>query len=130
MIAAAAPFPGLGSVAEHAKPSCTAAPLVADRAVQDSGGLGFAPRGPAGMQEDFTQPRRPQSQGGPSGSTMMWPISPAFPDVPRTTSSLRTMPQPMPVPMYMKMKLPAPLGPPAQVSATAALVTSLSTRTE
>ena len=32
--------------------------------------------------------------------------------------------------MYMKTKLPAPLGPPAQVSATAALVTSLSTRTE
>ena len=83
-----------------------------------------------GMQEDFTQPRRPQSHGGPSGSTMIWPISPAFPEVPRTTSSLRTMPQPMPVPMYIKTKLPAPLGPPAQVSATAALVTSLSTRTE
>src|SRR6478609_6824110 len=71
-----------------------------------------------------------KSQGGPSGSTMMWPISPALPDVPRTTSSFRTIPQPMPVPMYMNTKLPAPLGPPAHVSATAALVTSLSTSTE
>ena len=78
------------------------------------------------MAEDFTQPRWPQSHSGPSGSTMMCPISPAFPEVPRTTSSLRTIPQPIPVPMYMKTKLPAPLGPPAQVSATAALVTSLS----
>ncbi|MCY1231011.1 hypothetical protein D9M72_434470 [compost metagenome] len=82
------------------------------------------------MLLDFTQPRSPQSQGGPSGSTMMCPISPAFPEVPRTTSSFRTMPQPMPVPMYIKMKLPEPLGPPAQVSATAALVTSLSTRVD
>ena len=82
------------------------------------------------MQEDFTQPRMPQSHGGPSGSTMMCPISPAFPEVPRTTSSFRTMPRTEPVPMYINTKLPAPLGPPAQVSATAALVTSLSTRVE
>ncbi len=58
---------------------------------------------------------------------MICPISPALPEVPRTTSSLSTIPQPIPVPMYIKTKLPAPLGPPAQVSATAALVTSLST---
>ena len=61
---------------------------------------------------------------------MMCPISPALPEVPRTTSSLRTIPQPIPVPMYMKTKLPSPLGPPAQVSATAALVTSLSMRVD
>src|SRR6478735_9488283 len=79
-----------------------------------------------GMAEDFTQPCCPQSQRAPPGSTTMCPISPALPEVPRTTSSLSTIPQPIPVPIYMKTKLPSPLGPPAQVSATAALVTSLS----
>ena len=41
---------------------------------------------------------------------MMCPISPALPEVPRTTSSLRTIPQPIPVPMYMKTKLPLAAG--------------------
>ena len=44
------------------------------------------------------QPRCPQRQSGPFGSTEMWPTSPAVPRAPRHSSPSATMPAAMPVP--------------------------------
>ena len=43
-------------------------------------------------------PRLPHSHRMPSGTTCMWPNSPAIPNRPRITRPSRTMPPPMPVP--------------------------------
>ena len=45
-----------------------------------------------------TQPRLPQPQGLPFGTTVMCPSSPAMPRKPRSTFPFETMPPPIPVP--------------------------------
>ena len=115
MISSALGSPAAAAAHSSAKLSWMAGPVTASRGPSRTPASTARATSTWGMLVDSTHPRIPQSHSAPSGSTMMCPISPAFPEVPRTTSSFSTIPQPIPVPIYIKTKLPAPLGPPAQV---------------
>ena len=52
----------------------------------------------SGVHVTATHPRAPHQQGGPSGSTMICPISPELSRLPRMISSSITRPAPTPVP--------------------------------
>ena len=56
------------------------------------------PGSPGALATVSRQPRRPQWQSAPSGSTTMWPISPAPRRSPSNSSPSRTSPAPMPLP--------------------------------
>ncbi len=74
-------------------------------------------------------PRRPQTHGGPYGSTTMWPNSPVNPLWPRWSAPPATTPPPMPVPSVTRIMSSDPRPAPRRHSASAAHVASLSTRT-
>ncbi len=74
------------------------------------------------------QPRLPHSQRMPSGTTCMWPNSPAMPKRPRMTRPSRTMPPPMPVPRLTMTRWLSPRPAPKRYSAHTAALASLSTK--
>ena len=75
------------------------------------------------------QPLLPQAHQWPSGTTVMWPHSPAIPYVPRNTRPSTTRAPPMPVPSVMQTMTPAPRPAPNRYSAQPAAFASLSTMT-
>ena len=75
------------------------------------------------------QPRRPHSQAWPSGTTCMWPNSPAMPLAPRRTRPSRSTAPPMPVPIVIISAELAPRAAPWCASARAAQLASLSSTT-
>src|SRR4029453_16808292 len=75
------------------------------------------------------QPRAPQRQRGPSGSTVTCPTSPAKPLTPRNSSPPITMPAPTPISPETWTKSSRPSWPPNHSSPRAARLASLSTST-
>ncbi len=75
------------------------------------------------------QPRLPQGQRWPPGTTCMWPNSPATPYLPRLTWPSSRMAPPMPVPRVIMTRWSSPRPAPKRHSAQAAVLASLSTMT-
>ena len=73
------------------------------------------------------QPRRPQTQGGPFGSTTMWPNSPVNPWAPTRRRPPATTPPPIPVPSVTITMSSQPRPAPTVHSDSAAQVASLPT---
>ena len=96
-------------------------------AVVPSGSPAARIRPPSAVPEliGSTQPRRPQRQGGPAGSTGMWPSWPAAAR-PRTMRPSSIRPPPMPVPMVSRARWRAPRPAPRRASAISAMLASLS----
>ena len=76
-----------------------------------------------------TQPRRPHEQTISAGASGRWPISPATPCAPSTTSPFRYSPQPIPVPIVTIAKESVSTPMPNHSSAMVRARTSLSTTT-
>ena len=72
-----------------------------------------------------TQPRRPQRQSRPPGTTFRWPSCPAVPR-PRSTRPPSSTAPPMPVPMVSITTVPRPAAAPWAASAKSAIVASFS----
>ncbi len=81
------------------------------------------------LQYCSQQPVPPHSQAWPSGTTCMWPNSPAIPLLPRCTRPLSTTAPPMPVPRVTTIASVAPRAAPKATSARAAQLASLSRTT-
>src|SRR5207302_860520 len=74
------------------------------------------------------QPRPPQAQGRPSGTTTTWPTWPALPAAPSSRRPPSTTPPPTPVDTTTAMKSLTPAAAPTQPSARARALASLSTK--
>jgi len=75
------------------------------------------------------QPRPPQTQPSPSGSTTTWPMCPALPCAPEMARPSRMRPPPTPVETTMPSRLGTPRPAPRQCSPTVRHIASLCTRT-
>ena len=71
------------------------------------------------------QPRRPQVQGSPSSTRMLWPTSPPAPPSPDTIFPSTMTPPPTPVPSVTSTMLRQSMAAPATTSASAAQLASL-----
>src|SRR6185312_5259114 len=72
------------------------------------------------------QPRDPQAQRRPLGSTTMWPTWPALPLAPSSSWPLSTIPPPTPVDTTIARKFSLPCAAPSQPSANARALASRS----
>ena len=81
------------------------------------------------LQYCSQQPRFPQPHSRPSGTTRMWPGSPAIPQRPRYSSPPMMMAAPMPVPRATSITSRYPRAAPNRASAQAEAFASFSTTT-
>ena len=79
------------------------------------------------LQYCSQQPRRPQPQRWPSGTSCICPNSAAIPKPPRYSDPPATMPPPMPVPIVTQMRSGEPRPAPNRCSAHAVALPSFST---